>query len=71
MPDGRKGERNKNSKLTVERVREIKKLLAQGYFTQKEIAEQFQISQAAVSSINAGRTWSHVRVRTRIKKKDG
>lgn len=51
--------------LTVEQVKEIKKLLRevalrQSDLTQDEIAKMFNISQATISSIKCGHKWKDV-----------
>lgn len=45
-----------NAKLTVDQVKEIKRLLESGVF-QRDLAKQFGVSQAAISGINRGKTW--------------
>jgi Trp operon repressor len=55
-----KGERNGNSVLTEERVREIRGLLRTGVI-QAEIARQFGVSQVLVSLISRGKNWAHVK----------
>lgn len=46
-------------KLTVEQVREIKKLLAQG-MSQRKIAAQYGLTQGTIWFINVGRNWRRV-----------
>lgn len=58
-PD-RRGENNSYSKLTDIQVSEIKQRLVNGQ-TQKNIAKVYNISERAVSDINCGKTWSHVK----------
>lgn len=53
------GEQNNNSKLTDEKVLQIKKLLAKGFF-QKEIALMFNVGLATISAIKTGRNWKHL-----------
>jgi DNA-binding XRE family transcriptional regulator len=48
------------TKLTEQDVREIKRLLAEGDTTQKEIANMFNVAPATISQINLGKTWTHV-----------
>ena len=47
-------------KLTRNDVKNIKKMLANKISHQK-IADQFNISRVAITDINTGRTWSHVK----------
>ena len=56
---GVKGSAHGLSKLTETQVSIIKTRLKAGE-TQRKIAEDFGISKQAVSSINIGRTWSHI-----------
>jgi group I intron endonuclease len=54
------GENNSYAKLTADDVREIRKLLAAGVL-QKEIAKRFGVSKGAITDINRGKNWSHVK----------
>ena len=54
-----KGERHPGSKLTEEKVLEIRELLLAGV-THKEIAAQFSIHKAYVSLIKHRTTWAHI-----------
>jgi hypothetical protein len=54
-----RGERVGSARLTAEKVREIRRLLAEGW-EQRPVARQFGISQAVVSCIHRRITWSHV-----------
>ena len=59
-----------NTKLEVEDVREIKKLLASlgkckcvcvcGQLTQKNIAKKFNISKSTISAIAKGISWKNI-----------
>jgi DNA-binding XRE family transcriptional regulator len=51
-----KGRWRKSSKLTIEKVREIRVLLADGE-SQKSIAEQYEVVPALISMIHTGRIW--------------
>lgn len=51
-----KGELNNNSKLNLESVKNIKKLLSEGK-TQKEIASIFNVTQTLISHIKTGKIW--------------
>lgn len=55
-------EKNSRSTLTVEKVKNIKRLLLQENKTQQEIADEFGVTQAAVSAIKTGETWENVSV---------
>ena len=55
-----KGEKNLASKLDDGKVREIIRLLADGRLTGREIAQQFQVTAANVSSIATGKSWPHI-----------
>lgn len=55
-----RGERNINSKLTDDMVREIKVLLSNGE-SQYEIAKKYGVSQPAIGSIKLGKTWRHIK----------
>ncbi len=54
-----KGDRNGNSKLTIDEVVEIRSLCAEGVM-QKVVAEKFNIRCGHVSNIVSRRAWSHV-----------
>lgn len=51
-----RGERHVSSKLTESAVREI--LALKGIEKQRELAERFSVSLAAIAGIHAGRNWS-------------
>jgi HNH endonuclease len=53
------GERHSQSRLTDEKVREIRQLLAVG-FKQAEVAKMMNVHQTAVSRANSGKRWGHV-----------
>lgn len=55
-----KGEKNLNSKLTNQDVREIRRLYATGNFSQAELSKTFRICSSGISHVITGRTWSHV-----------
>jgi len=50
---------NRATKLTVESVLEIKRLLAFGRKHQ-EIADQFKVARTVVTRINTGERWGHI-----------
>lgn len=55
-----RGERSGQSKLTSEQVIEIRRLYTQGSMNQHELAGKFNVTQANICSIVAGRTWRHL-----------
>jgi hypothetical protein len=57
----KKGENNGQSKLTELQVREIKIRLIKGEVGW-QIAKEYNISRRAISDINCGKTWSHIKV---------
>ena len=54
------GVKNGSAKLDPDKVREIRRLRAQGEY-QYVIAKKFGVSQRLVSLIDIGRIWSHVK----------
>jgi len=54
-----KGSRNGNAKSTEKKVRQICAMKTKLAITNKEIAELFGMSVAAISNITAGRSWKH------------
>lgn len=52
------GARNKQAKLTPDRVLEAKELLANGNISQREVAQRFGVSQSAISLIVLGKNWA-------------
>jgi DNA-binding XRE family transcriptional regulator len=52
---------NKNCKLNVNKVTEIKSLLKLDKMTHEEIAQLYHVSRVTISNINTGRRWSHVK----------
>lgn len=57
-----RGSKNPSAKLDEDKVREIKKLLAEGKLTHYQIADMFQISRPTVGFIKNGRLWTHVKL---------
>lgn len=53
------GENSVNSKLSNTQVKNIIKLLKQGY-KQKVIADSYNVSQSLVSAINKNKRWKHL-----------
>lgn len=56
-----KGEDHSNSKLTDDNVKEILKLLKSKKYTQKEIANEFNVSRRTVGFIKNNQTWKHIK----------
>lgn len=59
VPDLR-GEQHANSKLTRRAVRQIRELYATGEYMQKELAEMFGVSRAAIGYVIRRETWAHI-----------
>ena len=59
IPDNR-GEKHGKSKLTDLDVIEIKKLLKEKQLKQHEIARIFGVSKERITTINTGKSWSHI-----------
>ena len=58
---GERGERNAQSKLTVDDVRAIKRALADGA-TVTDLAVSFGVAHSTISAIKHKRTWREVRI---------
>ncbi|CAH0996027.1 hypothetical protein EMA8858_02157 [Emticicia aquatica] len=54
--------RNKGQKLTVERVRLIKRKIAEGKTKQMILAKQFGLSEMAIYRIKTGKNWAEVTI---------
>lgn len=54
------GSKNGQAKLNEEKVLRIIELYSTGNFFQKELAEEFEISQVVISKIVTGTSWAHV-----------
>lgn len=54
------GERSSDHKLTEDQVRTIRALLAEGKMLQRDIAQQYGVSQAAISQILIRKTWKRL-----------
>ena len=52
-------EQNPSSKLTDDSIREIRKMLQNGY-TQKQIASMYNVDQSLISLIKNNKIWSEV-----------
>ena len=55
-----RGELNRHARLTVEQVREIRRLYALGGISQTALAYQFGIRQSALSALIRHETWKHI-----------
>jgi len=53
------GERNGQSKLTPEKILEIKKLRSMGY-SQEQVAHKFNINRSCVSKLEIGESWRYL-----------
>lgn len=64
LPYGWKENRKvrKQRKLTVEEVKQIKRLIKEGELSQIKIGEMFNLDSSAVCRIKAGKTWKHVTI---------
>lgn len=58
--DSARGERQGNSKLTADKVREIKRLHAAGGLSKTKIGHMFGVSESSVHQIVIGTSWKHV-----------
>ena len=54
-----RGERNPSAKLTEADVREVRTLVEQGY-TQRDIADRFDVGPIAICHIVTRKAWKHV-----------
>jgi DNA-binding CsgD family transcriptional regulator len=67
-----KGSTIPSSKLTEEKIKEIKNLLIENKLTLKQIKDRFGVGIRTISEINSGKRWSHVEgVGTKIKTTQG
>lgn len=53
------GERNHSAKLNTEKVREIRKMLAEGK-SQRSIGRAFGVSSALIGMVARRQVWAHV-----------
>ncbi|MBX3002774.1 MAG: HNH endonuclease [Anaerolineales bacterium] len=51
------GERNGNSKLTEEQVKDIRKLYGTGDYTNRQLAQMYKMSDSAIYSITKNKYW--------------
>ncbi len=54
------GEDNPRSKLTAEMVLEIRRLYEETNLSHRQLAELFNVSKSAITSVISRRTWDHV-----------
>jgi hypothetical protein len=54
-----RGQRNGRSKLTLEQVSEIRRLLLQGNLLQRQIADIFGVTRMTISDIKGKRSWAY------------
>ncbi len=54
------GERHPQAQLTAQDVKRIRRLVAEGSKTQKELAEEYKVSKAHISNIVNRKTWTHI-----------
>lgn len=57
---GMKGDNHCNAKLSVNKVKEIKKLLKEKV-SHNNIAQIYKVSSSLITSINTGKVWKHVK----------
>jgi DNA-binding MarR family transcriptional regulator len=55
-----KGELNGQAKLKDKDIPVIRRLLAEGRFTQREIATLFSVSRQTITSISTRQGWTHI-----------
>jgi hypothetical protein len=55
-----RGTQQNQAKLTDEKVREIRRLVARGVLTKKDIAAMYGVSDSLISCVTNGRNWTHV-----------
>ena len=55
-----KGEKNGNSKLTEDDVREIRKRYAEGGITQQQLGLEYGLHNSKISSIINRKSWKHI-----------
>lgn len=55
------GEKQWNSKLTEDKVREIRRLWATNEYLQRELADMFGVLQTTISRIVLYQSWKHIR----------
>jgi len=59
LAQGKRGEKNPSAKLTEENVRQIRKYISENTYTQRKIAEMFNVVPMVISDIKSGKTWKH------------
>jgi hypothetical protein len=58
----RQGENHRSAKLTVEQVRKIKTILAEGLLRVSDIAREYGVTHATIACIARGTSWRHVKL---------
>lgn len=58
--NGKIGESNRKSKLTIEKVKEIRKLYSTGEYIQEELANIYNVSKSCISSIITYKRWKDI-----------
>jgi len=59
---GKAGENNANSVLKERQVVEIKNLFKNSIFTNKIIADKYNVTAAAINRIRVGKNWKHINI---------
>lgn len=54
------GENNGQAKLTEDQVRQIRKLLDENTYSQREIGDLFGVTRGAIKMIKLRQTWRHI-----------
>jgi len=62
ISDVSRGEMNGFSKLTEDKVIEIKRLLSEGGMFQGQIAKLFGVKRKCINAINTGTNWRHINI---------
>ena len=55
-----RGEMKKDTKLTTEKVKEIRRLYAQGSISQDKLGKMFSVSQCNITAIVLRQSWKHI-----------
>ncbi|MGW9128085.1 NUMOD3 domain-containing DNA-binding protein [Paenibacillus chitinolyticus] len=57
LSKAKKGEKNPQSRLTIEKVREIRDLYESGSLSQWKLAQKFEVSRSTIQDIVQYKTW--------------